>query len=379
MRLYLLTDPQGICISAAQVARSGSDLAYDRLSAPQPQSNLESYHIMSELLSHSLFFEIAALLVLAASIGFIGHLLRQPLIVSFIAVGILAGPSVLDMTQSSEKIAVLSELGIALLLFLVGLKLDVKLVRSLGAVSLSTGLGQVAFTAGVGFLLCLGLGYDPVASLYIAVALTFSSTIIIVKLLSDKREVDSLHGQIALGFLIVQDIVVVLAMIVLSAIGIGTDECIRVAGCEQRLCSRRRHARRCYAFHPFRSHATYRYWHAGQNFCCSSQSLKLPRSQHWDDYLSVFGKELGGLLAGISLASTPYRRGYCRPSGASLRDFLLLFFFIALGSKLQLEHIGAATFAATILSLFVLIGNPLIVMAIMGAWDTAREPAFLLV
>ena len=176
---------------------------------------------MRDLLSHSLFFEISALLVLAAGVGFVGHLLRQPLIVSFIAVGILAGPSALDITRSSEKISALSELGIALLLFLVGLKLDVKLIKSLGAVSLNTGLGQVAFTALIGFFICLALGFDAVASLYIAVALTCSSTIIIDKLLSDKREVDSLHGQIALGFLIVQDIVVVIAMIVLSAIGIA--------------------------------------------------------------------------------------------------------------------------------------------------------------
>ena len=167
------------------------------------------------------FMEIAALLVLAAAIGFVGILLRQPLIVSFIAVGLIAGPSVLDIVHSEDKIGLLSELGIAVLLFLVGIKLDVKLIRSLGPVSLLTGLGQVAFTSVFGYAIGLALGLGPVTSLYVAVALTFSSTIIIVKLLSDKREIDSLHGQIALGFLIVQDVVVVLAMIVLSAIGIG--------------------------------------------------------------------------------------------------------------------------------------------------------------
>jgi predicted Kef-type K+ transport protein len=98
------------------------------------------------------------------------------------------------------------------------------LVRSLGLVSLATGLGQVAFTSGIGFLICLALDMNAVTSFYVAVALTFSSTIIIVKLLSDKREIDSLHGRIALGFLIVQDLVVVLAMIVLSAVGIGARD-----------------------------------------------------------------------------------------------------------------------------------------------------------
>ena len=177
---------------------------------------------MADAINNYLFYEIAALLILAAGIGFVGLLLRQPLIVSFIAVGILAGPSVLNIARSDAQIDLLAELGIAVLLFLVGLKLDVRLVRSLGRVALFTGLGQVAFTSLFGFLIAVLLGFDIVASLYIAVALTFSSTIIIVKLLSDKREIDSLHGRIALGFLIVQDIVVVLAMIVLSAVGAGS-------------------------------------------------------------------------------------------------------------------------------------------------------------
>jgi Kef-type K+ transport system membrane component KefB len=177
-----------------------------------------------ELIAQSPFGEVATLLVMAAVVGFVGIILRQPLIVSFIAVGLIAGPSVLDVVRSGEQIDLLSELGIAVLLFLVGIKLDIKLIRSLGTVSLMTGLGQVAFTSIFGFLIGLTLGLDAVTSLYVAVALTFSSTIIIVKLLSDKREIDTLHGQIALGFLIVQDLVVVLAMFVLSAVGIGTGE-----------------------------------------------------------------------------------------------------------------------------------------------------------
>ncbi len=170
------------------------------------------------------FYELTALIALAAVIGSVGLLLRQPMIVSFIAVGVLAGPSTLGIVQSHEHIELLAELGIAVLLFLVGLKLDLKLIRTLGPVALATGLGQVTFTSVIGFLVGLALGLDTVTSLYVAVALTFSSTVIIVKLLSDKREVDSLHGRIAIGFLIVQDLVVVLAMVVLSAFGVGAQE-----------------------------------------------------------------------------------------------------------------------------------------------------------
>ena len=330
---------------------------------------------MRDLLSHSLFFEISALLVLAAGIGSVGHLLRQPLIVSFIAVGIIAGPSALDITQSSEKISALSELGIAVLLFLVGLKLDVKLIRSLGAVSVSTGLGQVAFTAAFGFLLCLLLGLDSVTSLYVAVALTFSSTIIIVKLLSDKREVDSLHGQIALGFLIVQDIVVVVAMVVLSAIGVGTQAetswrdvgHVFAAGVVM-LAAVMLFIR--FIATPL-TETLARRPELLLLFAVAQAAAFAALGEHLG-----FGKELGGLLAGVALASTPYREALAARL-APLRDFLLLFFFIALGAKLNLTHVGASTLAAAVLSVFVLVGNPLIVMAIMGAMGYRKRTGFL--
>jgi Kef-type K+ transport system membrane component KefB len=111
---------------------------------------------MDDIISISVFYEFAALLVLAASVGLIGLALRQPLIVSFIAVGILAGPSALHIARSSEYIELFAELGVAVLLFLVGLKLDLKLIRTLGPVALTTGLGQVVFTSVIGFAICLG-------------------------------------------------------------------------------------------------------------------------------------------------------------------------------------------------------------------------------
>jgi Kef-type K+ transport system membrane component KefB len=331
--------------------------------------------MFAEVIAGSVFNEIAALLVLAAGVGMIGLLLRQPLIVSFIAVGIIAGPSVLDIARSSEPIDLLAELGIAVLLFLVGIKLDLKLVRTLGPVALATGLGQVAFTAGFGFLICLALGFDWVASLYIAVALTFSSTIIIVKLLSDKREIDSLHGRIALGFLIVQDLVVVLAMIALSAIGIGeregtaTGDIVAVLGASLALLILVLAFIR-YAANPL----TDRLARAPElliGFAIALAALFAALGAAFG-----FGKELGGLLAGVALASTPYRDAIAARL-APLRDFLLLFFFIALGTSLDLANLGRTGVEAAILSAFVLIGNPLIVIVIMVVLGYRRRTGFL--
>jgi Kef-type K+ transport system membrane component KefB len=313
--------------------------------------------------------------VLAAGVGFIGVVLRQPLIVSFIAVGILAGPSVLGIAQSSEQIDLLAQLGIAVLLFLVGIKLDLKLVKTMGAVALATGLGQVAFTSIFGFLICLALGIDTVTSIYIAVALTFSSTIIIVKLLSDKREIESLHGRIALGFLIVQDIVVVLAMIVLSALGVGeregdaVDNIAGVLGASLGLLVLVLLFIR-YLADPLTRHMA----RAPELLIGFAIALAAAFAAFGEAF--GFGKELGGLLAGIALASTPFRDSIASRL-APLRDFLLLFFFIALGSSLDLANLGASVLEASVLSAFVLIGNPLIVLVIMVLLGYRRRTGFL--
>ncbi|MGM0422397.1 MAG: cation:proton antiporter, partial [Pseudomonadota bacterium] len=324
------------------------------------------------------FYELTALLMLAAIAGFLGLLLRQPMIVSFIAVGVLAGPSALGVIENRESIELLAELGIAVLLFLVGLKLDLKLVRTLGAVSLATGLGQVLFTSIFGFAIGLALGFDLVTSIYVAVALTFSSTIIIIKLLSDKHEVNDLHGRIALGFLIVQDIVVVLAMIVLSAVGVGAEASgengvilqiaqvffyglimLALVGLFMR-----------YAATPIMTRVAH------------SSELMIIFALGWAAFLASLGdhfgfsKELGGLLAGVSLASTPFREAIVARL-SSLRDFLLLFFFIALGTQLDLSMLGNQLGPALIFSLFVLIGNPLIVMAILGYMGYRKRTSFL--
>jgi Kef-type K+ transport system membrane component KefB len=141
----------------------------------------------------NIFVEIAALLLAAAAVGALSMCLRQPLILGYIFVGILAGPSMLGWVIARDQIDLLARLGIAMLLFVVGLKLVLHLIRPLGPVALATGLEQVIFTSVIGYFMALPLGLSPVAAIYVAVALTFSSAIIIVKLLSDKREIDTLH------------------------------------------------------------------------------------------------------------------------------------------------------------------------------------------
>ncbi|WP_342213145.1 cation:proton antiporter family protein [Nocardia otitidiscaviarum] len=316
---------------------------------------------------------IAAVLAIAAVVGMLATRLRQPMIVAFIGVGVVVGPVGTGWVTSEGAIELLARLGIAILLFLVGLRLDIHMIRDTGPVALATGLGQVVFTSVIGYLIAIALGMDTVTAIYVAVALTFSSTIIIVKLLSDKRELDHLHGRIAVGFLIVQDIVVVLVMIALTAWGRQTGDnvalnMVAVAGKGVGLLIGVALVMRVM---PWLLRRVARSQELLVLFGVS-YAVSLAALSEW----LGFSSEVGAFLAGVSLASTEYRDAL----GArlvSLRDFLLLFFFLDLGAKLEFTHAGQQIAEAVVFSLFVLIGNPLIVIMIMALMRYPVKVGFL--
>jgi Kef-type K+ transport system membrane component KefB len=319
------------------------------------------------------FEQIAAVLVVCVVAGGLATLLRQPLIVGLIAAGIAVGPEALGLVEASSEIELLAKIGISLLLFVVGLKLDVRLVRTLGPVALATGLGQVAFTSAAGYLIAIGLGFQIVQAVYIAVALTFSSTIIIVKLLTEKRELDDLHGRIALGFLIVQDIVVVLAMIAITAVGdTASGDLLTEFGAV---------ALRGVAL--LAAVAAIGRWVTPKvtHLLARQPELLVLAAVAWAVALAAitillgFSEEVGAFLAGMSLASTPYREALSSRL-STLRDFLLVFFFIDLGTRFELTAAAEQIPAALLFSAFVLIGNPIIVLIIMGMMGYPKKVSF---
>lgn len=273
---------------------------------------------------YGVFGEFALLLLMSAAAGAVSLWLRQPMLIAYIVIGIVVGPAVLGVVTAHDQIDLLAQVGVAVLLFVVGLKLELQYIRHIGPVALATGLGQLAFTIIIGFLIILAMGKGWVEALYVAVALTFSSTIIIVKLLSDKREIDSLHGRIAVGFLIVQDLAVVIAMMVMSALRSdgGEGSLIALAGS---LVVR-------LGIAVFGMYLLMRYvLPKVVDRMAQSQELLLIFAIAWGTGLAALGewagfsKEAGAFLAGFSLASTHYRDAInARLTG--IRDFLLLFF-----------------------------------------------------
>jgi Kef-type K+ transport system membrane component KefB len=313
-------------------------------------------------LSDDLFVHVAAILLASAVAGTIAMWFRLPLVIAYVAVGVLAGPSAADLVDPGGELELLAQLGIALLLFVVGLKLDVHVIRALGPVALVVGGAQVALTAAGGFLLALALGLGVTPALYTGIGLALSSTIIVVKLLSDRRELDDLHGRLALGILIVQDLVVVVVMIAVAASGEADGSAggallgvlLRGAALLVALAILMR-----WALTPL-LHRVARV-----------PDLLVLFAIAWAVALGALGEELGlgvevgAFLGGVSLASTPYREAIGSRL-ITIRDFLLLFFFIDLGSKVDVGQLAGELWIAAALSAFVLLVKPAVVMALLG-------------
>jgi Kef-type K+ transport system membrane component KefB len=318
-----------------------------------------------------IFTEVAAVLAVASVVGAICLWMRQPLISAFILVGVLVGPVGLDWVHAHDQVELFAELGVSVLLFVVGLKLDPTLIRTVGMVSVVTGIGQIVLTAILGYGLALAFGLQSFAAFYVAAALTFSSTIIIVKLLSDKREIDALHGRIALGILIVQDIVVVLLMLVIGAYGVEISDVNFPLELLEVLAKGT-------GFLVLVGLVTRFILPLLLNSLARSSELIVLFAIAWAIGLASLGvglgfsQEVGALVAGISLAATPYRASLAARL-VTLRDFLLLFFFIDLGVHIDVAHLATAVVPAIVLSLFVLIGKPLMVMALMGSMGYVRQ------
>ena len=321
-----------------------------------------------------LLLELGLILVLAAILGIILKAFKQPLILAYLITGLIIGALGFFDIAEREALEFLSNLGVMFLLFLVGLEMDYNSIKKVGKTSLAIGLGQVAFTATGGFLIAnFVFGFELIHAAYIAIALTFSSTVIIVKLLSDKGNLTSLHGRAAIGLLLVQDLVVILILISLNAleaggeVGIGSVMQIITGGVA--LFAIMMALGRSVFPYIFRKIA-------------HSQELLFLVSLAWLLFFAVvvkaagFSIEIAGFLGGVALANSS-QKYHIASKIRPLRDFFILVFFAILGSMMAVSDIGGMIVPILAFSLFVLIGNPIIVMFIMKLLGYKKRTNFL--
>jgi Kef-type K+ transport system membrane component KefB len=310
--------------------------------------------------------------VVATLLGFLFRKLKQPIILAFIFAGIILGSSFLNVITYKEMLSVFSELGVAFLLFLVGINLDLRIFREIGKTSVVTGIGQIVFTTLVGFMIALFLGFSLLESLYIAIALTFSSTIIIVKLLSDKKELNSLYGKISIGFLLVQDFVAIVALVLISSFSFSTDLSSQLSQFIFNLVV---------LFLLFFIASAFLVKRIFDSLS-KNQELLFLGAISWCFAFSAtaiflgFSKEIGAFLAGVSIASLPYTYDILGKL-KYLRDFFIVLFFVVLGSTLVFAASHIILMPAIIFSIFVLIGNPIIVFVLMAKLGYKGRTSFL--
>ena len=315
--------------------------------------------------------------VSAAVMVALGRAVRMPAIVVYLLCGILVGP-MLGLVKITESLELISETGIALLLFLVGLELSISKVKDVGKVALVAGFSQVLLTAGLGFAGSRLLGFGLVEGVFLAMALTFSSTVVVVKLLEEKGELESLYGRIALGVLLVQDLVVIMLLTFLAGISGGKGELdaeavgmglLKAFGGIVVLLLVAAAAAKWLLPRPFK-------WAA------RSPDVLLIWALSWC-FLMVIGAnefglslEVGAFLAGMSLAQLPYNEDL-RRRVHPLMNFFVAVFFVTLGIRIDFTGALDQAGGVAVLSGFVLIGKPLVFLAILGWLGYGRKTAFL--
>lgn len=320
-----------------------------------------------------LFLEFTTIVLLATALSMLMRILRQPLVVGYIFTGILIGPQFFNLLHTANYIELFSKIGITILLFIVGLNLSPNVIKEVGKISFIGGLGQIIFTTLAGYGLAVLFGMPPLHALYIGITTSFSSTIIILKLLSDKGDLPKLYGKISVGFLLVQDLVAIAVLLFVSSFA-GTQNGPLSQTLLLLLIKAMLVGIILYSISRFL------FFHLVHHLA-ESQELLFLFSISWGlglasvFYLLGFSVEVGALLAGVSLSVTPFADGIASRL-KPLRDFFIVLFFILLGSGMVLSTIPQILLPAITLILFVLIGKPLIIFFLMNGLGYKTRQCF---
>lgn len=319
---------------------------------------------------NAIFLEISILIIGATIAATIARFLRQPILPAYILVGVLLGPPVFHLIGEGELLQALAHFGIAFLLFLVGVELDLRaLVRS-GRIAIGAGLLQMCVAVLLGYGVVRALGFAHMEALFLSLALAFSSTIIILKLIGERRELDSLYGKLVVGIMLTQDFIAITILIffdtffdtsggatLLKNIGIATVKGFFLIA---------------FAFLASRYVLTPLF-----RFFARQSELLFLGAISWCLLFAMlaaslhFSIEVGALLAGVSLSFVPYTIEITNRV-KSLRDFFLPIFFATLGGQLLFSNIMAIAIPTLVLSVFVLLISPIIIiiLLVLRGYDT---------
>lgn len=322
-----------------------------------------------------ILFDIGIIIVIAAILALLLRFLKQPLIPAYIAAGLIIGPIGLGLIKNMELISSLSEIGIAFLLFVAGLEISIRKLKEVGFSATISGILQIVILFLAGFFLAIYLGFFKIEALYIGVLIAFSSTMVVIKLLHDKKELNTLHGRIILGILLIQDVAAIIALTIIPTLTSGLTNGIAFSTIPLFSSLAKGAIMIAVAFLLSKTILPKVF-----KFAARSSELLLITSIGYAflfilaAYLAGLSIIIGAFIAGLSLAALPYNleiEGRVRP----LRDFFATIFFVSLG--MQLFFTTEALKPALILIALVLIFKPLIIMMLIRILGYEKRTSFL--
>ncbi|MCK4670859.1 MAG: cation:proton antiporter [Nanoarchaeota archaeon] len=333
-----------------------------------------------------IFLALAVIIISAAVVGYIAKLLRQPLIPAYVVTGLILGPAgfaalsgmfpqfsgfLAPLTLTNDAaIRTMSEIGIAFLLFIVGLEMDLKKIRTVSLICSLGGTIQIAVLFGLGFFIALALGSLKIQAVYLGLIVAFSSTAIVVKLLSDKREIDTLHGRIIIGILLIEDFFAILALsllatidtFTLSSFSLSMFKALLLFGCAILLSK--------FVFPKI------------FKFAAKSQELLFMVSLAICFIFAIafstigFSIIIGAFVAGLALGNLTYSLeiiSRVKP----LKDFFVLIFFTSLGLQLSLSSFKRVWIPLVIFIGIIILLKPFLIQLNCSLFGYKKKVGFM--
>jgi len=294
---------------------------------------------------HELIRDITLCILFAWGLGLLAHFFRQPLILAYLIGGFIIGPFGMGWVESKESIATISELGLIFMLFMIGLEIDLKKIVRAGRVILFAAGGQLIGGCVLGVLFFMGIGLSMGGggfdALYLCIACALSSTVIIVKVLYEKRELDTLPGRITLGVLVLQDIFAILFLAVQPSLADLQVSVILLSIARVLALVVTALALSRYVLPPLFHQIARR------------PELVLLGALAWCFLIGEIAeqlhlsREMGSLVAGVSLSTFPYALDVTAKV-TTLRDFFITLFFVALGMTIPIPNLSVIGLALII-------------------------------
>jgi Kef-type K+ transport system membrane component KefB len=324
---------------------------------------------------NNVFVQLAVVLSLASFLGYIVHKFKLPLVIAYLTTGvILSLVSVFDVGHSLV-LEILPEIGIAFVLFLIGMELDLREIKTLGAPIILSAVGQIIVSTTLGFFIATYLGFNTLESIYLGLGLAFSSTVVVIKMLLEKRDLSSLYGKLSIGILLVEDLVAIIVLMLLtvgsSALNLGFQESLPFLTLLGKMVGL---FLLTFVLSKYVLEKIF-------DTVAKSGELLFFTAITWCFVFTAlavwagFSVVIGAFLAGVALATSPYHiqiQSKIKP----LRDFFLTLFFVYLGTQVRINDLVSAWPAVLIFTLFALLVKPVIYAAILGRFGFSKHTIF---